>query len=124
VGPAGRADLSSRGHEIVSEGEYGTAPRVQAAGIDPRTGERLGTTDPRSGTGDYAALPSTRPAAGQPGGGVRCRDVTRPRVRVRAMRHRGRRLRRRPPRGRYAAAVRAADARANRTAVRRASVRA
>src|SRR3954451_19689394 len=90
VDPAVRADLSSRGHEIVSEGEYGTAPRVQAAGIDPRTGERLGTTDPRSGTGDYAALPSTRPAAGQPGGGVRCRDVARPRVRVRPLRRRGR----------------------------------
>src|SRR3954470_9302666 len=90
VDPAVRADLSSRGHEIVSEGEYGTAPRVQAAGIDPRTGERLGTTDPRSGTGDYAALPSSRPAAGRPGGGVRCRDVTRPRVRVRALRRRGR----------------------------------
>src|SRR3954470_17402120 len=92
VDPAVRADLSSRGHQIVSEGEYGTAPRVQAAGIDERTGERLGTTDPRSGTGDYAALTSARPAAGQPGGGVRCRDVTAPRVRVRRDLHRRGRL--------------------------------
>src|SRR3954447_3231026 len=102
VDPAVRADLSSRGHQIVSEGEYGTAPRVQAAGIDERTGERLGTTDPRSGTDDCAALASspTPPAAGTTGKStsaastgppasfpaalsavVRCRDVTPPRAR-------------------------------------------
>jgi gamma-glutamyltranspeptidase/glutathione hydrolase len=86
VDPAVQSDLSSRGHQIVAEGEYGMAPRVQAAGIDPRTGERLGTTDPRSGSGDYAALASAR------SDGLRCSDTTAPRVRRLRTSHRHARL--------------------------------
>jgi gamma-glutamyltranspeptidase/glutathione hydrolase len=106
VDPAVRTDLSARGHEIVSEGEYGMAPRVQAAGVDPRTGERLGTTDPRSGAGDYAALASAARAGSEPSStalvgpgtssnppptaGPPCVDVLAPRVALRAIRRAGR----------------------------------
>ena len=52
VTPQAQAGLAARGHEIKSgkerKGEYGDLPRVQAAGIDPETGERLAATDPRS----------------------------------------------------------------------------
>lgn len=51
-----QADLMRRGHVISKEGEYMELPRVQAAGIDPGTGERLAVTDPRSGEEEYAAL--------------------------------------------------------------------
>ena len=48
--PQAQAELISRGHEFQRrEGEYAELPRVQAAGIDPETGERLAATDPRSG---------------------------------------------------------------------------
>ncbi len=48
--PQAQAELISRGHEFQRrEGEYADLPRVQAAGIDPETGERLAATDPRSG---------------------------------------------------------------------------
>ncbi len=58
------AELISRGHVVVSEGEYSDVPLVQAAGIDPATDERLAATDPRSGpqasTGrGVASLPHT-----------------------------------------------------------------
>ena len=50
--PQARSGLAARGHEIKSgkerQGEYAKLPRVQAAGIDPETGERLAATDPRS----------------------------------------------------------------------------
>jgi gamma-glutamyltranspeptidase/glutathione hydrolase len=50
VPPAAQAELIARGHEFQRrEGEYAELPRVQAAGIDPETGERLAATDPRSG---------------------------------------------------------------------------
>ncbi|MGH3145578.1 MAG: hypothetical protein ACRDTR_07220, partial [Rubrobacter sp.] len=58
-------ELITRGHVVVPEGEYADLPRVQAAGIDPETGERLATTDPRSGgqaslgQGSSSALPDT-----------------------------------------------------------------
>ena len=52
VTPRAQAGLAARGHEIKSgkerKGEYGDLPRVQAAGVDPETGERLVATDPRS----------------------------------------------------------------------------
>ena len=52
VTPQAQAGLAVRGHEIKSgkerQGEYAKLPRVQAAGIDPETGERLAATDPRS----------------------------------------------------------------------------
>ena len=52
VTPQAQAGLTTRGHEIKSgkerEGEYANLPRVQAAGVDPETGERLAATDPRS----------------------------------------------------------------------------
>jgi len=48
--PQAQAELISRGHEFQRrEGEYAELPRVQAAGIDPETGERHAATDPRSG---------------------------------------------------------------------------
>ena len=86
VDPAVQSDLTSRGHQIVSQGEYGIAPRVQAAGIDPMTGDRLATTDPRSGSGDYAALPSMNTR------GLRCQDRKAPRVAGLRTNHRGGRL--------------------------------
>jgi gamma-glutamyltranspeptidase / glutathione hydrolase len=50
--PQTQVGLAARGHEIKSgkerQGEYGKLPRVQAAGVDPETGERLAATDPRS----------------------------------------------------------------------------
>ncbi|CAA9453292.1 MAG: Gamma-glutamyltranspeptidase @ Glutathione hydrolase [uncultured Rubrobacteraceae bacterium] len=50
VSPQALADLTARGHTIERrEGEYAKLPRVQAAGTDPDTGERLAATDPRSG---------------------------------------------------------------------------
>ena len=50
VSPQAQAELIARGHEFQRrEGEYAELPRVQAAGIDPETGERLAATDPRSG---------------------------------------------------------------------------
>ncbi len=50
VSPQAQAELIARGHELQRrEGEYAKLPRVQAAGIDPETGERLAATDPRSG---------------------------------------------------------------------------
>jgi gamma-glutamyltranspeptidase/glutathione hydrolase len=52
VTPQAQAGLAVRGHEIKSgkerQGEYAKLPRVQAAGVDPETGERLAATDPRS----------------------------------------------------------------------------
>lgn len=59
------AELISRGHVVVSEGEYSDVPLVQAAGVAPKTGERLAATDPRSGgqastgQGVAAGLPHT-----------------------------------------------------------------
>ena len=69
--PQAQAELISRGHEFQRrEGEYAELPRVQAAGIDPETGERLAATDPRSGEsasegqgrvaqGAHSSLPKT-----------------------------------------------------------------
>ena len=52
ITPQVQAGLAIRGHEIKSgkerEGEYADLPRVQAAGVDTETGERLTATDPRS----------------------------------------------------------------------------
>lgn len=63
VSPVVQAELTERGHEISPEGEYADLPRVQAAGVDPRTGERLAVTDPRSGAEEYAALAQAGVAA-------------------------------------------------------------
>lgn len=53
VSPVTQAELLARGHELKTgqqrAGEYAELPRVQAAGIDPETGDRLAATDPRSG---------------------------------------------------------------------------
>ena len=65
VSATAEAELISRGHVVVSEGEYSDVPLVQAAGVDPKTGERLAATDPRSGgqastgQGVAAGLPHT-----------------------------------------------------------------
>lgn len=56
VSPVAQAELMERGHVITKEGEYMDLPRVQAAGTDPETGERVAVTDPRSGEEEYAAL--------------------------------------------------------------------
>ena len=62
VAPAVLAELSRRGHRLAPKGEYDITPRVQAAGIDPVTGERVGVSDPRT---EFAAL-AAGPAAVQP----------------------------------------------------------
>ncbi len=49
VSAVAEAELVARGHEVEPEGEYADLPRIQAVGIDPETGDRLATTDPRSG---------------------------------------------------------------------------
>ena len=70
VSAVAEADLISRGHVVASEGEYSDVPLVQAAGIDPDTGERLATTDPRSGpqasTGQGVASRSLPQTGGVP----------------------------------------------------------
>jgi gamma-glutamyltranspeptidase / glutathione hydrolase len=40
-------DLAARGHPITNRGEYALLGIVQAAGIEPATGDALGTADPR-----------------------------------------------------------------------------
>ena len=64
VDPAVQAELERRGHRIVAKGEYDSLPRVQAAGIDPRSGERLGVSDPR--TDDATLASGGRPGAPAP----------------------------------------------------------
>jgi hypothetical protein len=49
VSPTVQGELKGRGHKIERRGEYEERPRIQAAGIDRETGERLAATDPRSG---------------------------------------------------------------------------
>jgi gamma-glutamyltranspeptidase/glutathione hydrolase len=65
VTPQAQAELAARGHEIKSgkerKGEYGDLPRVQAAGIDPETGERLAATDPRSNESTASVGQGMRP---------------------------------------------------------------
>lgn len=56
VSPVVQAELTGRGHSVSREGEYADIPRVQAAGVDPDSGERLAVTDPRSGEEEYGAL--------------------------------------------------------------------
>ncbi len=53
VDPAALAGLEQRGWKLTRLGEYGVRPRVQLAGIEPRTGRTAGTSDARS---DRAAL--------------------------------------------------------------------
>ncbi len=50
ISAVAEAELISRVHVVASEGEYCDVPLVQAAGLDPETGERLAATDPRGGT--------------------------------------------------------------------------
>lgn len=69
VSAVAESGLISRGHVVEPEGEYADVPLIQAAGIDPVTGERLAVTDPRSGEqasagqglsqGTVAPLPDT-----------------------------------------------------------------
>jgi gamma-glutamyltranspeptidase / glutathione hydrolase len=64
ISPTVQGELKGRGHKIERKGEYEERPRVQAAGIDRDTGERLAATDPRSGEQASAgqgvrALPQT-----------------------------------------------------------------
>jgi gamma-glutamyltranspeptidase/glutathione hydrolase len=73
VTPQAQAELITRGHEFQRrEGEYAELPRVQAAGIDPGTGERLAATDPRSGepasVGQGRAAQKPRASLPQTGG--------------------------------------------------------
>ena len=57
VDPTQLAALLARGHRLTREGEYGPRPRVQLAGVDPRTGLRTAVSDSRS---DQAALVQRR----------------------------------------------------------------
>jgi gamma-glutamyltranspeptidase/glutathione hydrolase len=57
VDPTVLAALVARGHRLTREGEYGPRPRVQLAGVDPRTGLRTAVSDSRS---DQAALVQRR----------------------------------------------------------------
>jgi gamma-glutamyltranspeptidase/glutathione hydrolase len=54
VSPIVQGKLKGRGHKIERKGEYDDRPRIQAAGIDRETGERLAATDPRSGQQESA----------------------------------------------------------------------
>jgi gamma-glutamyltranspeptidase/glutathione hydrolase len=54
VDPAQLAALAARGHRLAREGEYGPRPRVQSAGVDPRTGVRTAVSDSRSDRGSVA----------------------------------------------------------------------
>ena len=71
--PQAQAELIARGHELQRrEGEYAELPRVQAAGTDPETGERLAATDPRSGefasVGQGGATQAARSSLPETGG--------------------------------------------------------
>jgi gamma-glutamyltranspeptidase/glutathione hydrolase len=46
--------LTARGHTLNRLGEYDVRPRVQAAGVDPRTGIRSGVSDSRTDDGTLA----------------------------------------------------------------------
>jgi gamma-glutamyltranspeptidase / glutathione hydrolase len=67
-----QTELIARGHNFERrEGEYAELPRVQAAGVDPETGERLAATDPRSGelaSVGQGVSPSVRQKLPQTGG--------------------------------------------------------
>jgi gamma-glutamyltranspeptidase/glutathione hydrolase len=66
VAPQAQAELIARGHTIERrEGEYAKLPRVQAAGIDPETRERLAATDPRSGEQAAAGQHTTESLLGK-----------------------------------------------------------
>jgi gamma-glutamyltranspeptidase / glutathione hydrolase len=54
VDPAQLQALVARGHRLNGEGEYGPRPRVQLAGIDPRTRVRTAVSDSRSDRGSVA----------------------------------------------------------------------
>ncbi|CAN5332153.1 gamma-glutamyltransferase [soil metagenome] len=66
VTPQAQAELIARGHTLKREGEYAELPRVQAAGTDPRTGERLAATDPRSGEQSSMGQGAARDTTGLP----------------------------------------------------------
>lgn len=70
VSAVAEADLISRGHVVLSEGEYSDVPLVQAAGIDPDTNERLAATDPRSGPQASTGQGVTRTDLPHTGGGI------------------------------------------------------
>ena len=61
VAPTALTDLQVRGHALAGVGEYDARPRVQAVGVDPRTGLGLGVSDPRA---DFGTLANRRPGAG------------------------------------------------------------
>ena len=61
VAPAVLAELEARGHTLKRVGEYDIRPRVQAAGVDPRTGIRSAVSDPRT---DFAAVAQERRGGG------------------------------------------------------------
>ena len=56
-----QAELGRRGHTVVPGGEYDVRPRVQAVGVDLRSGRALGVSDPRT---DFGTLASRRPRRG------------------------------------------------------------
>ena len=59
VAPGVLQELTRRGHGLMGVGEYDVRPRIQAAGVDPRSGLRAAVSDPRS---DFAALAQRRAA--------------------------------------------------------------
>jgi gamma-glutamyltranspeptidase/glutathione hydrolase len=64
VDPGVLADLEARGHILNRVGEYDIRPRVQAAGVDPRTGVRSAVSDSRT---DDAAVAQRRGSRGHHG---------------------------------------------------------
>jgi gamma-glutamyltranspeptidase len=64
VGPETRAELQARGHQIVPEGEYGSSPIVQAAGVNLKTGKQEAVSDPRGESGSRGQKKRDGRAAG------------------------------------------------------------
>jgi hypothetical protein len=62
VSPETQLELEARGHQIVREGEYGTTPIVQAAGVNLETGEQEAVSDPRGEWGSEGQKRSDAPA--------------------------------------------------------------
>jgi gamma-glutamyltranspeptidase/glutathione hydrolase len=63
VDPAQLAALQALGHRLVREGEYGPRPRVQLAGIDPQSGERVAVSDSRSDQASLVERPNSAEGA-------------------------------------------------------------
>jgi gamma-glutamyltranspeptidase / glutathione hydrolase len=54
IHPGVLAELEGRGHTLVREGEYGVRPRIQLAGVDLATRDKVAVSDSRSDQGSLA----------------------------------------------------------------------